>query len=156
MQSPKFEGGVWAVVHAGAKRYIGRIGAEGSAEDADAHEMVFEVLREGSFLEISDALELASITLPVRTPQGTAISHSVQVVPVDAALGGTRLYVRPSAVHLFEDMKPKDQERHKNLVEQFVEQLRESEKVSNAADAGILLAGQMPNMGGGRGGFRSS
>lgn len=162
MQSTRFEDGVWAVVHSGGKKYVGKIASYCLNEDAEVHQAVIATLDESDTVEIDGAFELVTMAIPVRGPQGMGLSHSVHVVPVDGCLGpAKKMFLKATAIHLFEDMQPEDVERHKNLVEQFVAQLEEAKRTASAAKAGILMAGPgslpTPNGPGGEGGgFRPS
>ena len=145
MQSIKFEDGVWAVIHTAHRKYIGRLSGWIKFTTETLNE-----LSEGRMQELSDAFELHTGMSPIMTPQGPAMQHVVQVLPIDGAQGPSKIHVKPTAIHLFTDMQPSDVERHKNLVERFMEQLQKAVAESRAEKAGIKLASQMPGGGGGR------
>ena len=141
MQSIQFEHGVWAVIHAIGRKYIGAISGIGWSPDHDEHEGVIQVLTDHEPLAMDPAFELHTGIVPIMTPNGPGLQHIVQVMPIDGAQGPTRILVIPSAVHLFIDMEEDDQERHKKLVEQFMEQIKTAR---SAARAGIVLAKSVP------------
>ena len=147
MQGINFSSGIWAVVHAEGRKYIGAIHGVGWSEDADETEAMLEMFAEKQAVLLDPAFEFHSGMMPTMTPRGPAMNHIVQVLPLDGAMGPSKLRVVPSAVHLFSDMQEQDQERHKKLVESFMEQI---EMAVRMAASNIIPASTMPGGGGGR------
>ncbi len=144
MQGTKFEDGVWAVIHSGSRKYIGRL----SDWIKPTAELISEV-SDGKPQKLAPAFELHTGMMPIMTQQGPAMQHVVQVLPIDGAKGPTTVHVMIDALHLFAEMQEEDAERHKNLVMSFMDQVQQA----RAAKSGITLAKAMP---GGRGGPRLS
>jgi len=139
MQEREFEAGVWAVVHSVGRKYIGL-----TKQWSGDTEVVCEALQQGEAVFLDPAFELHTAIIPIQTPNGPALNHVVQVIPVDGATGAAKLWVLPTAIHMFSDMRPDDRARHKKLVMQFLSQIEVARK---ASDAGIVMAKRMPGEG---------
>lgn len=147
MQSINFGSGIWAVVHAAGRKYIGAIHGVGWSEDTYETEAMLGMFEDKEAVLLDPAFEFHSGMMPMMTPRGPAMNHIVQVLPLDGATGPSKLRVIPEAVHLFSDMQEQDQERHKKLVESFMEQIEMSVRM---AASNIIPASAMPGGGGGR------
>ena len=141
MQSIDFETGVWAVIHSGSKKYIGVLSdwLKGTQE-------LFNELNEGKMQTLTPAFALHTELTTVMTREGPAMSHIVQVLPIDGAQGPSTIHTSVDAIHLFSDMQEGDRARHKKLVEGFMEQVQ----MNRAKQAGLTLASKLPGGGGGR------
>lgn len=142
MQGIDFSSGVWAIVHAAGRKYIGKLGGW-CAVDLD----LLQAVADRNILKMSPAFEFHSGMLPTMTPRGPAMNHVVQVLPLDGAMGPSTVYVLPEAIHFFADMQERDAERHKKLVESFMEQI---DMAARMAASNIIPASTMPGGGGGR------
>lgn len=142
MQGIDFGSGIWAVIHSGSRKYIGRLADWNVVDDE-----FFNEVAAGKFQFLYPAFELHTGMVPVMTAQGSGMNHIVQVLPVDGTTGPAKLHVRADAVHLFSDMQERDQERHKKLVESFMEQIENARRM---ASSNIIPATRMPGGGVGR------
>lgn len=149
MQSTDIEDGIWAVVHANTRKYIGRVLPPSNSGATDVSPL--DTARKGEPLHLNPAFELHTGLTAINTPQGPAMSHIVQVLPVDGAVESADIWVFPSALHLFSTMQRADVERHKKLVMGFLDQVR----AQRAAASGLTLAKSIPE-GGAGGRFRTS
>jgi len=153
MQSIKFDHGIWAVVHAAGRKYIGAINDlswSGGTDEAEAillNAMLMTKFTQKQAVLLDPAFEFHSGMIPTMTPRGPAMNHIVQVLPLDGATGPSKLRVIPDAVHLFSDMQERDLERHKNLVENFMEQI---DMAARMAASNLVPATQIPGGGIGR------
>ena len=129
---PEQDRDLWAVITTSAGKYL-----LGNIEYPAKKGEVLDVLQGSGVLKLSRAYELNVQMIPIPVGPGQMqIQREVNATPYILTLVDTILYVQPSALQFFEDMKDADQTRYKRLVEQ-ASRLAET---ARQQDAGIIPA----------------
>ena len=139
MQDEIFDRGVWAVVAAPGYGLL-----IGSFEPADYPDQdVDNIIQNRQPITLDPCFVFEAKSMMVQTPQGPATTYMRQVMPMANCVGGGKLITVIDSALLFHMMEKGDEERHKGLVLQLLQQL----VAARAKATGITLvgAGDMPS-----------
>lgn len=144
--------GIWAVVKVAGGQYIGQLHVPNNEiqttntvmtvrEPTDLQDVLKGIDSSGRVF-MKPAFEFSMLMKP--TPEG--IQRSPLTVPINVCMAEVGVWLWPSSISFFGDMKEQDQKSHKSLVEAGLKDIM----VSRAAASGLHLGGDMPAGDGGR------
>ena len=107
----------WVVVATAAStRFLGRVVRNNSLEDV--RKMVETALDAGWSLRLFPVFEFLA---PIEATDEATLTRKPLVLPIDFAVNGTPLYVRPVFAYLCCDMHESDRDAYKSFVQQALE-----------------------------------
>lgn len=121
----------WAVVGTASNtRFLGRV-TRGNTKD-DLACVVEQALDLGWALRLFPAFEFLA---PIEALDDSTLSRKPLVLPVDFALHGTPVYVKPVFAYLCRDLHESDRDAYKSFVQQALE-LKKSRVSRGGTDSG--------------------
>jgi hypothetical protein len=114
--------GVWAVITTEGKSYIGKVvatqvGSKANGFHKEGEEVDQDAVLDADRVTLNPAYDFFSPLRPVQGPNGQmGFSREPIVTPFEFALENMPVYVRPSVVTFFDDMKDGDRRTYENFV----------------------------------------
>lgn len=138
--------GLWAVVYAAGGRYLGCVCTTSKPEggvDAWQKSYLQEDINKKNFIKLMPSYDLTVQVIPIPLGGGKmGFQREVSAGPVGLTLEEAPLYVLPTAIQFFADMKPADRNRYKALVDSA----RELCLKARVAQAGIQTVDNVSGM----------
>lgn len=132
--------GVWAVVTAGMKQYVGRLhtgsGTSILGVTQESKDEIQEHIMTTGWVLVKPVYQYVELLGP--SPEG--LQRLIQVLPIGPLANDIAMNVKPSDVAHFDDMQESDQKKYKSLVEKA----RTMMKATKAQDSNIIPARTMP------------
>lgn len=138
--------GVWAIVKVGGGQYIGRLHSSNANHEEVTRDDVLQEIKDEGVVFMCPAFEYNM--LMNQTPKG--LQRMPLAVPVSVCMDDVGVWLWPTSIVFFADMKEKDVFSHKSVVEAAEKDILKS----RAAASGLSLGGPMPPMPAMSGGFR--
>lgn len=127
---------LWAVVISPGGKYLGVVGDKQAA---------LEAWKEHGHFYMREAYEFICMNMMQQTPRGPAISREIRALPLGSNRDVFPVYVKPTDIWFFADMKEADKKTYKDLVE-GARAMQRSQKMTDAGLVGAQSLDGLPNI----------
>lgn len=132
--------GIWAIVSAGVRQYIGRLHADDGNSiigvSQQSKDEIQKHVQEHGWVMMKPVYQYTELMAP--SPQG--VQRLIQVFPLGTLAHDSAVHAEPTEILYLEDMQEDDQKKYKSLVMKA----REMMQATRARDTGIVPATEIP------------